>query len=460
MNRKIDEIIKRKFQEDNYIPDSTKDAINDILKQNRNIVINIKPNKSSVWKKLVTAIASVIVVFIGSISAYAAFGGTISGKPIIEWLGIKFSDEYEDYKVGVEGQEVIYNETKVELSSTVCDDGFLIFEFDVNLSKEDKEYLRLGEALVSEEEIKEAEQEALKEEQEESGLCQNYTARGTLRNLLQGRQLVNTVRMIINDVKHNIYIDGEGYYTKSTQTTAKISDYEYKVYQLYFLTDEILKDKTDFSVTLTLEALENTADKSGYKKLENTSGIYLANTPNNQRRIDMTGEFVVDVSKDKALENTKIIIPDCEDVKYKNMTKTIEQVRITPLQIIVKVKAVRENLSLKALSSTMNKDYIGITDFNVYDNQGNELESLKYETKRTITYANGKVEEWAPGDIGTYKSFYNAKMELIEYIIIEKKDNVDCIKIVPTVEELNFTDDGSIEETIELNTLEINLKQE
>ena len=456
MSTKIDEIIKRKFQEDNYIPNSTKDAINDILKQNRNIVIDIKPNKSIIFKKLVTVMASLMVVFIGSISTYAAFGGTISGKPIIEWLGIKFSDEYENYKVGVEGQEVIYKETKVELSSTVCDDGFVIFEFDVNLSKEDKEYLRLGETLVSEEELKEAEQEALKEEQEEmGGYYQNYDARGTYKNYLQGRQLINTIRMVVND----ICIDGESYYTKSTQTTTKISDYEYKVYQLYFLTDEIIKDKTDFSVTLTLNALENTADKSGYKKLEDTKGFYIINTPNNQRTIDMTGEFVVEVSKDKALENTEIIIPDCEKVKYRNMTKTIEEVRITPLQIIAKVKTVRENLSLQALSSTMNKDYVGITDFNVYDNLGSKLESLRYETKRTITYANGKVEEWAPGDIGTFKSFYNAKMELIEYIIIEKPENIDNIKIVPTVRELNFKDEGPREKTVELNPLEINLKQ-
>ena len=30
----------------------------------------------------------------------------------------------------VEGQEVMYNETKIDLTSTVCDDGFSIFEFE------------------------------------------------------------------------------------------------------------------------------------------------------------------------------------------------------------------------------------------------------------------------------------------------------------------------------------------
>ena len=457
----IDRLLQRNSIDDVNIPDRVENKIHYALNHLGN-----KSSKINCLKRIIAAFISTVIALVGSVTVYASFGGTISGKPILEWIGIKFSDQYEDYKVDVEGQEVIYNETKVELSSTVCDDGFVILEFDVNLSKEDKEYLRLGESLVSEQELKEAEQKALQEEQEQAaGFMQEYTERGFYKNLLQGRELINTINMIVNDdllgpnhAKYNILIDGEGYYTKSTQTVTKISDYEYKVYQLYFLTEEIIKDKTDFSVTLRLNALENTADKAGYKKLENSSGMYLANTPNNRRRIDMTGEFVVEVSKDKALENTKVITPNCEDVKYRNMRKTIEEVKITPLQIIVKVKTHRDNVSLQCLSNTRNKDYIGVTDFKVYDDIGNELDSLKYETKRTITYSNGKVEEWSPGDIGTFKSFYNAKMELIEYIIIEKNDNSNSIKIIPTVRELKFNDESTTEETIELEALNIDLK--
>lgn len=467
MKNKIDKKIKRKFQEDNYIPNSTKNAINNILMENRNIVINIKPNKPSILKKLVTVIASIIVVFIGSISVYAAFGGKISDKPIIEWLGIKFSDEYEDYKMDVEGQEVMYNETKIDLTSTVCDDGFSIFEFDVKLSKEDKEYLKLEEPLVTEEELKSAEEAALKEKEENYEIgVDKYEKQEYYEILLRCKGLTNTLNMVINDdllgpnyAKYNILIDGKGYYTKSTQTVTKISDYEYRVYQLYFLTDEILGEKTDFSVTLKLNAIENIADKSGYKKTENNPGLYPVNTQENRRRIDINGEFVVDVSKNKALENTKIIKPDSGKSTYKNLTKEIEEIRITPLQIIAKVKTHIDNVSLHSLSYTRDKDYIGIIDFNVYDNHENELVSQSYETKRTITYANGKVEEWSPGDIGTYKSFYNAEMDLIEYVIIEKKENVDSIKIVPTVRELIFSDSDSTEKEVELNALEVNFEQ-
>lgn len=459
----IDKLLQRNNIDDVKIPSSVENKIQYALNHLEN-----RSNKINYIKRIITVFISTVLALIGSVTVYATFGGTISGKPIIEWLGIKFSDEYEEYKMDVEGQEVIYNETKIDLASTVCDDGFVIFEFDIKLSKEDKEYLRLGKPLVSEEELKVAEEEALREQQghEKNNTVGwgDYSATGRYEFLQQGIELVNTVQMIINDdllganyAKYNILIDGEGYYTKSTQTVTKISDYEYKVYQLYFLTDEILKGKTDFSVTLRLNAIENTADKSGYKKIENNSKLYLSNTPENQRRIDMTGEFVANVSKNQALENTKVIHLNFESEKYRNMTKTVEEVRITPLQIIAKVKTHIDNVSLQSLTSTRNKNYIGITDFDVYDNLGNKLESLKYETKRTITYADGKVEEWATGDIGTYKSFYNAQMDLIEYIIVEKKDDLDSIKIVPTVNI--FTDDNFEEKTVELDALEINLKQ-
>ena len=215
--------------------------------------------------------------------------------------------------------------------------------------------------------------------------------------------------MIVNDdllgpnhAKYNILIDNEGYYTKTTQTVTKISDYEYKVFQLYFLTDEILNGKTDFLVTIKLNALENIADTYEMKKKNSkTQGVqmYLINTENNKRRIDLTEEFNVDLSKNKALENTKVINPDSGKAAYKYMTKEIEEVKVTPLQIIVKVKTHIDNVSLKSLSSTRNKDYIGETGFDLYDNLGNKLVSRWHETKRTITYANYRF----------YKNYSNSK---------------------------------------------------
>ena len=173
---------------------------------------------------------------------------------------------------------------------------------------------------------------------------------------------------------------------------------------------------------------------------------------------ELNGEFNIEVSKNKAVENTKVIKPESDQATYKHMTKKVEEIRITPLQIIAKVTTHIDNVSSNSLSSNRNKDYIGITDFRVYDNLGDELMSHNFEVKRTITYANGEVEEWSPGDIETYKSFYNAKMDLVEYLIIEKKEDMSSINIVTTVEERNFFEGNYKVNKKELNPIIVEVK--
>ena len=168
------------------------------------------------------------------------------------------------------------------------------------------------------------------------------------------------------------------------------------------------------------------------EKKKTESGMQIINTPNNARFINIGGNFEVNVSKEKTLQDTKIIKPENVEISYKNMNKKVEEVSITPLQIVAKVMTKIDNVSLNSLSNTQNEDHINLIDFKVYDSNNNELTSSSFETKRTITYENGKTEEWAPGDIGTYKDFKNATMNITEYIIIEKKDNMSGIKIVPS----------------------------
>ena len=331
----------------------------------------------------------------------------------------------------------------MDLVSTVCDDAFTVLEFDVKLSKEDKEYLRLGESIITEEDLEEAKQ---RDENTNSNIMQgrNYEF------LSSGKDTLNTVQLIFfgrevdqngkkiynSEGTYNIIIDGEKIWTRTLQTVTKISDYEYKVYQLFLLKDDELKGKENFKISLNNIVLGNTGER---KKTEN--GMQIVNTPNNARYINIGGNFEVNVSKEKTLQDTKIIKPENVEVNYKNMTKKVEEVSITPLQIVVKVTTKVDNVSLNSLASVQNKNHIGIIDFKVYDNNNNELTSSSFETKRTITYENGKTEEWAPGDIGTYKDFKNATMQLTEYIIIEKKDNMNGIKIVPS--ERNDTTEGS-----------------
>ena len=449
----IDKIIKTKFQEDTYMPTSTQNIINQTLEQNKNTIIKKKAHKMNIINKIITIITSIMAMLLGSVTVYAAVGGTIAGKPVIEWIGLGFSNEYENYKVNVEGQEVANKETTIDLVSTVCDDGFTILEFDVKLSKEDKEYLRLGESIITEEDI-EQEKKKYKEEY-------NIEFDENHSGLMEFKGVTNTVELEFNNnleapenKAYNILIDNQGYYIKGQQTTSKISEYEYKVYQMYFLTDKELNGKTNFKLTLKLAGINNIGNKDDYI---GEKDFIILNTENNSRKIDTSGEFNVEVSKDKALENTKIIDANCESAKYKELTQSVDEVKVTPLQIIIKLKTQIDNVSLQSLSSTRNKDYIGIIDYNVYDTNGNKLNSFNIEKQRTITYSNGTTEEWAPGDIGTYKDFYGATMNLTEYIIIEKKDNIQGIKIVPTVREPDFSSERYEEKNVDLTSFDINL---
>ena len=448
--RDIEELLELSSKQDVKIPLKIEYRIQNTLKHKH------KKQWKNYIKKFVTIMASIMVVFVGSISVYAAFGGTIGGKPVLEWIGIRFSDEYENYKVNVEGQEVAYNETKIDLVSTVCDEGFTILEFDVKLSKQDKEYLRLGESIITEEDIQQA-KEIDEEQFNETGKTPAYN------HLMEAKDTMNTVALIFfgqeqeeygktvynPERTYNVIIDGEEMWTKTTQTVTKISDYEYKVYQLFLLTEDELEGKENFKISLNRVVLGNTGEK---KKTE--SGMQTINTANNARYINIGGEFEVEVSKEKALQNTNVIYPENAEVTYKKMTQKIEEVKVTPLQIIAKVSTTINDVSLQSLSSSWNEDHIGLIDFKVYDNNNQELSSCQYETKRVITYENGKTEEWATGDIGTFKDFENATMYLTEYIIIEKKEDVDSIKIVPV--EKNITDNGEEENTLGEMQVDIN----
>ena len=260
---------------------------------------------------------------------------------------------------------------------------------------------------------------------------------------------MNTLQMRFNTDKDDwnnkhLVIDGEGHWVKSYQTTIKISDYEYKIYQLYLLTDKELGNKTDFILTLKSNQLKNKADDSYVTK---DTGMFLVNTPNNERTINLDGEFNVEVSKEKALGNSKIIDNINQEVSYKKMTEKIEKVTITPMQIVAKVVATINDVSSNSLASVRHKDHIGILEFRTYDENGTEINNLNTETKRVVTYKNGKSEEWATGDIEG-KTFSDGKMELTYYIIIEKKNDMKGLTIVPTAREVQ---ENGKEITVELD---------
>ena len=421
-----------------------------ILNMERDYTSNVVSKGGSIVKRVITIISTIALILAGSITAYAAMGGEIAGKPVIEWLGIKFSDEYEDYKVDVIDQEIGAKETKIDLVGAVCDDGYTILEFDVKLSKEDKEYLRVGEKVVTDKDI----EDALERDRKTTKpmLSQNYPnydfsnppkteyyADGEGPNykfLMQSKDVINTIGLKFNTKegkdsmggKRDVILNDEYIWLRqSNQTVTKISDYEYKVYQLYFFTEQELSDETDFKLTFKDILISNQAEIE-----DHTSNMWILNTENNAKSINVDGEININLSKKDALENCKIYYND-QEVRYKKMTQRIESIKVTPLQVIVKLQLTKTGVSSISLERTSDPDHIGIENYKVYDNNENKLYAHSFRTRQTITYKDGNKEEWGAYDIGTYNDFDDATIEITEYIVIEKKDSLNSLRIVPNI---------------------------
>lgn len=199
------------------LKNSSKQNVDIPLKIEYRVKNTLKNKQKKRWKiylrKMITVLASFIIVFIGGASAYATFGGTVSGKPIIEWLGLNFNTEYENHKIEVEGKKVSYGETSIELLSKLYDDGMVLFEFDVKISDEDMKKFDIQE-----------------------------------------NQILKGIYLTFNGASNNwiATIDNKEYgiKTRSAQTYRKIADNEYKIYHMYFLTDKELGNKTDFNINI------------------------------------------------------------------------------------------------------------------------------------------------------------------------------------------------------------------
>lgn len=398
---------------------------------------NNKVKRYSFIKKTITIAASLVIIIVGTVGVYAVCGGTINGKPVIEWLGIRFSENYEEYKVDVQNEEISNNETSISLVGTVCDEGFTILEFDVRLSNDIKEKLKIGEPVLTEEYMNIPPEEISLTEEEKNLIIEEYSEQLIDSIYISfNNELITdeTGTRLDNQNNYTVIIDGKEHWIRprSAQVATKISDNEYKVYQLYFLTDEELGDKKEFNITLN-----NPVITANYTQF-NSEEIY----------IPIDGQFNASVSKEKAIQNTDIFIPNCEEIKHKNMISKVDKVINTPLQTIVKVSYTYNNINLKTLTDEKNDNYIDILEYNAYDENGNEFGTFAYETKRKIIYENGKSEEWEPGDIATSKNFNNAKMERTEYIIIEKKENNSKVRI-ELKEKLDNKAFGSFEINLE-----------
>ena len=427
----IEEILSNIDFENKKIPqrvnNKIKYALNNLNlnKEHKDKQIIIQTMKNSCIRKLATAVASGIIVLAGSAIAYAAFGGMVTGKPVFEWVtsGIKFSDEYEKYKHIESGQKLYHDETVVSLVSTIYDENYVLLEFDVNIDPIDKEFLRLGEFMIEDEFIQ------LKENESQKDLLIQEKEKG----------IKNIFYIGFNETGggNDIIINGNGYWTGKLQTLTKISDYKYKLYQMYFLTNDMTKGNEEITLTFRNNVMRNQGDTG------KNGGI--ANIPGNYRTFDLNGEINVKVSKSRISENTETIIPEFNESKYKNMTQKVEKIKITPIHIIATVSTQIDNIDSKNLNNMLNREA------KVFDKEGNELVAYTYELNKKIIYQDKEIEEWELDNIE------KATINSSEIIVIEKTDNINDLTIIPTIEESILSEnEGCKSQNVELNALKIN----
>lgn len=432
----IEKALQRANAEDKKIPQKVHNKIEyalnnlDTNEENKGIKSIIQTIKNSWIRKFATAITSIIIVLAGGVTVCVALRGSIDGKPVFEWIssGIKFSDEYSEYKEAVNVQKLKHGETTVELVSTIYDENYVLLEFDVHVSQEDKEYLRLGENMIEDEFIELANNQTQKEwllEEKEKGI-KNIFYVGFNGNM-----------------ENSIIIDGNSYCAGKLQTLTKISDYEYKLYQMYFLTQDMTKGNDEITLTFRNNVMRNQGDTG------KNGGI--ANVPGNYRIFELDGKINVKVSKKRISENTEIIIPEFNESRYKDMTQKVEKIRITPLHIIATVSIQIDNIDSKNVNNMLNREA------KVFDENGIELTSYTSELNENFVYKGKEIDEDDVYDIKS-NATEKATMNISEIIIIERTENMNGLKIIPTISEQIWTkDSGNGTRQVELEALNIDL---
>ena len=416
-----------------------------------------KINPIKIAANFVLVILTSIEICIGGLSVYATFGGKISGKPVFEWFKVSFSDEYENYRNEVHGETIQGpNESSIDLVSTVCDESMALLEFDIKLSAEDKKYLKIGEPRLTEEYLNATDDEDSRTMEEDyDEVNQKFllqTRKDVIKKMLGDKKIEDLLIANYNlkpgyceefpyaerVTNRFAIIDGEYKWIQlAPQTIKQISEYEYKLYQMYFFTDKELGDKTEFNLTIKDIVIRT-------KEMQYGDG---------ETCLKFDGQFDVKLSKEKAIENSKEIeVNDIKEVIYETtgLTQKIENIVVTPLQTIVKVHSTYEHIDYSQLTNSTSQDHIGPNEYKILDENGEIINSYSSEIKRKITYSDGKEEEWNTLQIdATRIPFENATLETIDCIFIEKHENNSKIKIVSQVghglKRLEYSDIGSFE---------------
>lgn len=399
----------------NYVNTISKIKANDELK--RKIVENMKQermkklNKGGFLmklKRIIIAISSIIGILIGSGAVYAALGGTIAGKPALEWLGIKFSKEYSEYVEQVENMFVENENMRMDLLSTVSDDGFIVLDFDLTLKENFKNKLR-SEIKGNDNNIKDEELDKLLNESI-SAISFNDKFEARESEDENGKKSKTEPEWwYINSSYDSIIIDNKEFIVRgrsAQEIKCIVSGEKYHFYQLYFLTNNELNDKEDFKLTLKSPVIQYEGEK--YEVIN--------------------GEFNIALSKEKAMKNTTTITDNNAKINYKTLEQKIDKVTITPMQNIVKLTTTLNDVTEESWTDLSNKNYVGDIEYKIY-NDKERINGFVLDTGIEVNYSDGSKENLTPGEYETKKKLNGAKIVTTTYMVIEKNDKINDLKV-------------------------------
>lgn len=518
----FEEKLKYISKKDFDVPENYEKSVNDALNYISNMqTTSKKSNKKKTENKFIgilQKVAAIILVGTLSVTVYAATGGTIEGIPAADWLGIKFSSKYLDYKENVKEQIVMFEETSVELVSTVCNEGITIIEFSLKLSEDDCKKLKVNENAITEEylDMQEKYKITCKDEIINNLKNQKYNEEFNNRNYdilpedinvseeeieVKYKEKIQEIEDSIKERENSklipvlslnyeqkggtynydkfnpnmdwyasIYIDDEPYYVRNFQKVEKINDYEYKIYTMYMIDEDVLKGKNEYKISLKNNKISSIVNWVNSPNIWRNDCQWFARNNDSEMMktpkvtaIDLPGEFEVNVSKESILNDSIVIDNPNIKSEFRNITHTVEKVVVSPIQTIVRINHSATKQSSNAFANRYddpNIEHLPLTrEYKVYDDSGNELSCFSTSNKNTLIYSDGRREDYDSHDLPN-KKYNNATWENIQYLLIENVDT-KFIKIVPieTIRNpVNESDEYRGEIYYEMEPLIINIK--
>lgn len=347
----IDKLLKNKINSEIKAPEELKNRI-------KNEIKNIKEDKKTKTKSKLRVIQSIAAVAVFSILGMTTYA-TVTKNPILEKMGlIKGSTKYDEISENI-NQDISNEYANILLNKMAADDAYIIMEYNVKLTQEGIEKFGKIEQDIN------------------SGYKINIT---------------NTVKINNENIEQT-----EGIKEYSN----KISDTEYKIYQIIDITN--IKNK-ELNIEISEKYLQ-----ANDKQTEINKVVLISATKNDN------------IKSFETIEN-----------KINNKTIKIEDFQNTGFETFVKISVDIDNLKKQDMDF-YSENYPNHLSFTVLDNNNNYISNNCYNKVAYIQDNLGNKQDiLTTYDEKNNISFDNAKAHLEYLITLGNIDtNIKNIKIVP-----------------------------